>query len=246
MPIHPFRTSNAVVRPELAGGYAVAILAGSGLGIGTLVVLAAIFDFSLSPLTWYLARSSGITLYLLLWFSVVAGLGLTTSLLDRVSRRGTIFSVHQYATSLAYGFLALHLLSLAADPTVTFELKDFLVPFAASLGEPWTGLGVLAAELLFVIGASFGLRRLIGYRAWRVLHWTTFPLFALALAHGVGAGTDTHTVWARALYLTTSVTVVWLAAYRALRGGARGRSTTAAPTAPVDRVAAHASPARSR
>ena len=74
MPIHPCRKSNAVVRPELAGGYAVAILAGSGLGIGLLVVLAALFGFSLSPLTWYLARSSGMTLYLLLWFSVATGL----------------------------------------------------------------------------------------------------------------------------------------------------------------------------
>ena len=208
-------------RPEPAGGYAVAVLAGSGLIVAALMALATWLGRSPSPVTWYLARAAGIMLYLLVWAAVVTGLGLTTGLLDRWPGRGVVFSLHAFATNLTYGFLALHLLSLAADTTVRFAPQDLLVPFAAAWREPWTGFGVLAAGLTILIGASFSLKRIIGQRAWRALHWLTFPLYVLALVHGVGAGSDSTTPWMGALYLATGSAVVLLAGYRLLRGGAR-------------------------
>ena len=53
------------------------------VGFG-LLLYARLTGSSLSPATWYIARSSGITLYLLLWLSVLFGLGMTTSALDRM------------------------------------------------------------------------------------------------------------------------------------------------------------------
>lgn len=212
-------------RPEPAGGYSLAALAGSGLIVAALVALASWLGRSPSPVTWYLARAAGIVLYLLAWIAVVTGLGLTTGLLDRWPGRGVAFSLHAFATSLTYGFLALHLISLAADTTVRFTPRDLLLPFASAWREPWTGFGVLAAGLTILIGASFAVKRRIGQRAWRALHWLTFPLYALALLHGVGAGTDTRTPWMTALYLVTASTVVLFASYRLLRGGVRTRVT---------------------
>lgn len=226
-----------VVRPDPAGWYAVAALVGSGALVAALVAVAARFGWSPSPLTWYLARASGMTLYLLLWFALVTGLGITTKLLDGWGGRGVVYGVHGFATQLAYGLLALHLLSLVADPTVKFGPKELLVPFAAGWREPWTGLGVLAAELGVLVGASFGVRRLIGYGAWRALHWLTFPLYGLALLHGIGAGSDAAAPWVQALYLATLATVVLLVTYRLLRGGARTRAPSPAPAAAFDRLA---------
>jgi hypothetical protein len=202
-----------------------------------LIVVVALTQRSLSPLTWYLARASGLTLYLLLWFSVVAGLGLTTGLLDRFGGRATIYSLHRFATQLSYGFLALHLLSLAAEPTLPFGPRALAVPFASPWREPWTGFGVLAAELMAILGASFGVRRLTGYRVWRGLHWLTFPLYALALGHGVGAGTDSGGIVAEVLYLATVAPVVSLTLYRVLRGTARGRRSVVRSEPPFDRFA---------
>jgi predicted ferric reductase len=198
-------------------------LVGSGLAIIALIGAAAILGRSVSPVTWYIARASGIMVYLVLWLSVMAGLGLTTSLLDGWGGRGMVFSLHAFTTRLAYGFLALHLLSLAADPTVRFGPADLVVPFAAAPREPWTGLGVLAGELTVLIGVSFAVKQVIGQRAWRALHWLTFPLYALALLHGIGAGTDTQTPWMTALYLSTGAAVLLFSCYRLLRGGKRTR-----------------------
>jgi sulfoxide reductase heme-binding subunit YedZ len=214
-----------VVRPEPAGGWAVAALAGAGVLVGLLMLAARLADRSWSPATWYLARASGMTLYLSVWLSTMLGLGLTTTLFDRFGGRAVVFSLHGFVTSLAYGFLSMHVLSLASDPWVTFGPVELLAPFTSQWREPWTGLGVLAGELLVLIGASFAFRRLTGYRAWRALHWLTFALYGLGLAHGLGAGTDSETVWARTIYLVTSLAVVWLSMYRLLRGRTRGGPT---------------------
>lgn len=233
----PFTRSRLrVVRPEPAGGWAIATLLGAAFLAAGVVAGAALGDRSPSPITWYLARASGMTLYLLLWLSTVLGLGLTTTLLDRFGGRGLIYSLHGFATALAYGFLALHLLSLAADRAVSFGPAALLVPFASPWREPWTGFGVLAGELLVAIGASFSLWRLTGYRFWRALHWLTFPLFGLGLAHGIGAGTDRGTTWAQTVYLCTGLAAVWLTAYRILRGPARIQPPRAAGRPALDRL----------
>jgi predicted ferric reductase len=208
-------------RPDSGSGYALAVLAGSGIVVAALIAFAAWLGRSPSPVTWYLARAAGIMLYLLSWTAVVTGLGLTTALFDRWPGRGMIFSLHAYATNLTYGFLSLHLLSLAADTTVRFAPQQLLVPFASGWREPWTGFGILAGGLLLVVGVSFSLKRFIGQRVWRALHWLTFPLYLLALLHGVGAGSDTRTPWMAALYLATGGAVVLLVSYRLLRAGAR-------------------------
>ena len=229
-----------VHRPDPASGYLSASLIAISLGVAALVLRSTLTGASLSPATWYLARASGLTLYLLFWLAAALGLGLTTGLLDRCGGRAVIFSLHGFATGLAYVFFGLHALSLAADQSVPFGLADLVVPFHAPWREPWTGLGVIAGELLILIGASFSVRRWTGYRFWRVLHWLTFPTYAIGLAHGLGAGTETGTLWADLLYLATALSLVWLAVYRVLRGPSRSRPTPVADPAPLDRLGGNA------
>jgi sulfoxide reductase heme-binding subunit YedZ len=230
----------SLTRPEPAGGWPVAALAGATLLVGALVAGAAMTGRSTSPVTWYLARASRMTLYLLLWFSTVLGLGLTTALFDRFGDRGIVYSLHRFVTSLAYGFLSLHVLSLAADSWIAFGPGALVVPFSSSWREPWTEFGVIAGGLYVVIGGSFALRRYLGYRGWRALHWLAFPLYGLGLAHGVGAGTDSGTIWGRGIYWITGLAVVWLVTYRACKGRSRMRPPDIASPPPprFDRFAA--------
>jgi len=43
--------------------------------------------------------------------------------------------------------------------------------------------------------------RFIGLRLWRAIHLLAFAAFGLLTAHGLAAGTDSGTPWARALYV---------------------------------------------
>ncbi|MCC6314336.1 MAG: ferric reductase-like transmembrane domain-containing protein [Thermomicrobiales bacterium] len=216
------RTHALIVEPpEPAGGYAVAALIGSVLVVALVVGGATLAGRTASPLTWFLSRAAGFVLYGLLWLSLVTGLGLGTHRLDRVASRGLQLSLHAFATQLAYGFLSLHMLALLADAHQPLSARAALLPFVSNWLEPWTGLGIIAAWLLVVIAVSSGLRKRLGYPAWRALHLLAFPLYALALAHGVRAGSSSNQSWAQAFYLFTAAVAVGLLGYRLLRVGAK-------------------------
>lgn len=186
----------------------------TAVGLTGLLALLGLLGLSPSPLTWYLARASGLTLYLLLWLALVSGLGLTTKLLDLLGGRRVVWDLHRLATELAYSFLALHLLALAADPSVPLGIAGVLLPFTSGVRQPWTDIGILAAYGFLAVAASFSLRRFIGTAAWRALHYATFPLWAVALLHGVGAGSDATRPWAILLYTTTTGVAVFLMSAR--------------------------------
>ena len=78
------------------------------------------------------------------------------------------------------------------------------------------GLRQIAAWLSLLLIASFHVRRHIGGRAWRRLHYASFVAFWLAVAHGLLLGTERTTVWANVLYLATTSVVTFLTFYRGL------------------------------
>lgn len=225
--------------PEPAGGYPVALLLAGAMLLGIGAIGAAMTGRSASPLTWYLSRAAGFTLYLLIWLTVMLGLGITTKLFDRTAGRGLVYSLHTFAMQLSYGFLAMHLLALVADAHIPFGVADLALPFASDGPEPWTGLGVLAMWFLVIIALSAPARRWISFRFWRGLHMLAFLLYGLALAHGIGAGTDSREPWSAGLYLTTALSVCCLVLFRVLRWNRRSetaRPRQSGPT-PLDRLA---------
>jgi sulfoxide reductase heme-binding subunit YedZ len=167
------------------------------------------------PTFWILARASGLTAYALLTLTVLAGLVVKSKPL-RAVRPASAVDVHRFLTTLALGALALHALALVLDSTVHIGLRALLVPGAASYRPVWTGAGVVAAELVVLVAVSFPLRRRIGIRNWRRLHWATYAVFALATAHGLFAGTDSAQPWALDLYLGAVGAVACAGTWRAL------------------------------
>lgn len=236
MQFKPTSAKRAVRPPEPAGAYPLALLiASSGVPAG--LAFAAIYlGTAVSPTSWYIARASGLTLYLLLWASAMFGLGMTTGIFDRWGSRGTIYSLHRFVTGLSYGFLSAHVLSLVIDPTVSFGLSEIVIPFKASWGEPWTGMGVVASYLLAVIGVSSAMMRRINFRIWKALHRLAFPMYVLALAHGVGSGTDTGRSIVTGMYWVTAGCLLCLLLFRLLRVGKRAAPATMQRSMPLDRM----------
>lgn len=168
------------------------------------------------PSFWIIARASGLTAYLLLTLSVLAGLVLKARPLGARLRAAAVTDTHRTLALLGLGFVSLHGIALVLDSTVRISPLALVVPGLTGYRPLATALGVLAAELMVVVYASFSLRRRLGARAWRRLHWATYAIFALATLHGLAAGTDSSHRWALSLYLGAVGAVVAAAAWRAL------------------------------
>ena len=166
---------------------------------------------------WYLSRTSALVAYVLLWLSMALGL-IITNKLARVWPGGpTAFDLHQFASLLGLAFALFHALILMGDKYINYDLAQVLMPFNSGGYKPvWVGLGQIGFYLFAMVGLSFYMRKRLGQRRWRLIHFLSFLTFALALAHGILAGTDTTVEWVRVFYWTTGATLVFLMIYRIL------------------------------
>jgi DMSO/TMAO reductase YedYZ heme-binding membrane subunit len=180
------------------------------------------------PTFWLLARASGLTAYVLLTLSVLAGLVLKSRPLGRALKTASVTDVHRFLALLGLGMIALHGVALVLDRTVHMPLGALVVPFLSPYRPTAVAFGVLTAELMALITASFSLRKRIGTRNWRRLHWATYLVFLMGTVHGLTAGTDSARPWAFALYLGAVGSVVFATAWRTLNRPTRSRATTPA------------------
>jgi predicted ferric reductase len=148
--------------------------------------------------------------------AVLAGLVLKSRPAGRALKAASVTDVHRFLTLLALGAVAIHGTALVLDSTVPIRPLALVVPGLSPYRPVWTSFGVVTAELAALIVLSFSLRRKIGVKAWRRLHWTTYIVFAAATVHGLGAGTDSTHSWAFTFYLAAVGSVVFATAWRAL------------------------------
>ena len=165
------------------------------------------------PTFWLLARASGLTAYALLTVSVLAGLTVKSRPLGTRIRAAVVTDLHKFVSLLALSAIVLHGLTLTLDSSVRMPIAALLVPGLSPYRPLATGVGIVGAELMLMIYISFSLRRRIGVRNWRRLHYLTFAVFGAASVHGLGAGTDR---WAFGLYAGSVAAVAALTVWRVL------------------------------
>ncbi|HXM56107.1 MAG TPA: ferric reductase [Candidatus Dormibacteraeota bacterium] len=160
-----------------------------------------------SPL-WYASRGIGLALLLVLTATVV--LGTLTSGRWRAEGwpRFLTQELHRSLSLIGLALLPLHGLTVVLDSYARLGLRDILVPFDTAYRPFWLGLGVLAGELLIAVVLSSLVRRALGYGLWRLVHWTAYAVWPLALLHGLGTGSDTAYGWALVLYVGCAATVL--------------------------------------
>jgi methionine sulfoxide reductase heme-binding subunit len=170
--------------------------------------------------TWYAARAGGMLAFVLLTSSVVAGLMLSSR--DRLKHwpRFALEDVHRFLGLLAGSFIALHGGALLLDSYLPFTLGSLLIPGTAPYRPLSVALGIVGAELLVALAIANRYRKQLGHTFWKRTHYLNFAVWALALAHGLAAGTDTSTPWAAAIYVVSASLVVGLTVRRVLRAAA--------------------------
>ena len=165
-------------------------------------------------LPWYTTRITALLSYLALSASMIYGLLLSTKLLDRVTHRPISFTLHQDLAGIGVALALVHAAVLMIDRSVPYSPVEVVVPFAGPYRPLWVGIGQLAMGLSLLVLLSFYVRKRIGTRAWRTIHYLSFAAFVGATVHGLMAGSDTSAGWVYAGYLTLSAIVVFLMTYR--------------------------------
>ena len=143
---------------------------------------------------WYLSRASGFVAYVMLWGSVMWGLLLSTGTGRRWVRPPQLLDTHQFLSTAAVGFASFHGLVLMGDRYVSFPLRAIVVPFASSYESLFVACGQLAFWLSVLPIGSFHVRRHIGGRAWRQLHYASSAAFWMAFGHGLALGSESATL----------------------------------------------------
>ncbi len=167
---------------------------------------------------WFLARSSGLVAYALLSLSTIWGLLTSSRLLMKWVKIPLTSEIHQTLSFISLAVIALHGWVLLYDVEFGFTLRDLLIPFASPYKPIAVAAGVGAGYLAVLITASFYVRRLLGQRFWRLLHYGAFGLFLLALVHGIWSGSDASSLPAGLMYTGTGAAVLFLTYVRILGG----------------------------
>lgn len=197
------------------GGLAVVMLVGGYSPTGFIANFSdKLFAMSSVQAMWYITRAAGIMSYLLLWLSTVWGLAVSNKILDPVLHRAFTYDFHQFLSLLAIGFIFLHIGVLLADQYLPFSVAQILVPFAAPYRPVWVGIGTIGLYLTLLVSITFYIRKWIGQKTFRLIHLVSYMAFVAAALHGLFAGTDSPLLTVQAMYLVTSLSVLFLTVYR--------------------------------
>lgn len=170
---------------------------------------------------WITLRAAGIGAFVMLFLAVSWGIVGTTSLFGKKISKQNAILVHQFMSTVGLVLLAAHVVLLLIDSFMPFNLRDVLIPMSSSFRPVAITLGVLAMYATVVLLSSSWTRRYYSTAWWRRIHLLAVPAFALAMAHGIFAGTDTQRPWMWATYVGSGIIVVFLVLVRALTYGYR-------------------------
>ena len=163
---------------------------------------------------WLASRALGVVAIVLVGLTVGLGLAMSARLVRRPGLPGWLKVSHEALSLTALLAIAGHGLLLLGDSYLRPGLAGIAIPFTTPVQPLWTGLGIVGGWLAAIVGLSFYVRRWIGTRLWRKLHYLTFAVYALAVAHTIGSGTDAHSAWMIAALVVPAVPVAFLFAYR--------------------------------
>lgn len=156
------------------------------------VVVGRVTDSEGGTATWDMTRSAAWASYLLLWASVITGVGVNLRFHPGVGKQALVFEVHRMTGTLGLTVALVHGLALVFDRYLTFHIWDVFVPFTSGY-RPWeVALGVFALWLLLAILLSTWFAGWVPTNAWRAIHYLSYAAFGLALLHGLAAGSDTQ------------------------------------------------------
>jgi methionine sulfoxide reductase heme-binding subunit len=179
------------------------------------------FNFH-GPGLWYATRATGLVALVLLTVSVLLGILTAGRFASASWPRFLSQGLHRNISLLVLAFLTLHVGTTVVDTYTSIPLTAAFVPFASAYKTAWLSLGAVALDLLLALTATSLVRRRLGHRAWRRVHWLAYACWPVAVAHGLGIGTDRSTAWVLVLSMACVLAVLATAAWRLIAAARLG------------------------
>ena len=135
--------------------------------------------------------------------------------------------------SLGIGALlatVVHVVVLSIHDFLEFSWSEILVPGVSDWRTLPTAFGVVSLYALVVVIGSFYVKRFIGQKTWRSIHFISFGLFVSALLHGMLSGTDTDSPLMLGVYAGSAIVVVALVGQRITLDRPAARPAESVPT----------------
>jgi sulfoxide reductase heme-binding subunit YedZ len=144
-------------------------------------------------LFWITSRAAGGAAMILAGAAVAVGLmiGSRRPSADKRDLR----AIHEALSLTTLAMVVLHGVSLLGDSYLNPGPVGVAIPFVGFYRPLWTGLGIIAGYGLAALGLSYYARDRIGAARWRRVHKLTAVFWLLAIAHTIGAGSDTAEIW---------------------------------------------------
>ncbi|QYR22726.1 ferric reductase [Paenibacillus sp. sptzw28] len=163
--------------------------------------------------TWQIIRVLGLASYSLLFMGVSLGLIYSMPFL-KGKRKALVYKWHSTATNAGLILILGHIIFLLIDTYVPFTWKGIAIPFSAGKDPIWNGLGTIAFYGVVLVIVTTDFKAFMSNGLWRSIHMLAYPVFLLAMVHGLGSGTDSRNVWIFGWYVTTCLIVTLLIVLR--------------------------------
>jgi sulfoxide reductase heme-binding subunit YedZ len=187
---------------------------------------------------WLASRSAAIVAFLLITTAVILGLLMASKVIKKPGLKRNLVKVHEQVALAALVAIGAHGVLLLGDAWLKPGITGITIPFTLEYRPLWTGMGILAGYLALILGPTFYWRRKIGAKRWRQIHRATVVVFALAVAHSLGSGTDGASTWFRVMVLGSVAIVLFLVALRYVPRRTKATQRVARPPADTSRTPA--------
>lgn len=173
--------------------------------------------------TWNLIRTSGFLAYFLFTFSISAGLMGRLSAFEK--KKPLMMELHKVSGWTGLLTTIFHMTILSLDRYSPYEWKEILIPFISQKEPISSAFGTISFYLfIIIIGVSDFLRKHLGVRIWKKIHFAVIPAWILMLIHGTMIGTDSDLPWASSMYTGSTILVITLIILRYLEGKIKPRT----------------------
>lgn len=142
------------------------------------------------PWAWYVARSSGLVGFALLYVSIFLGLTIRIPFLRKIFLPAYSAKIHCWISFQALLFVLVHGVALLFDKFINFNLADVFLPFASEYQTNFVALGVIGFYLMIILVVTSYEMKFIPHKLWRMLHFANILLYVFVVIHAFFLGTD--------------------------------------------------------